>query len=159
MAHITRGLSKSPVALSFIWQGQVAPYTQVYPSQVYRRGEEGRKEEVSRVLASVRGGWANGEPIRHAMMHFQKIGAAVRAIDDWHKNPHYGAIPVEAYAGVQETGTALRHRNKEAPSFYDLSAKPEAMLKALHKGEITDDLHYFMACLVRGAPYNSSKEA
>ena len=159
VAHIARGLRDAPVDLTFIWTGAVLPNSEVYPSQEYKySADKGEKGAPSRRLASIRSR-INGEIIRQAAMHSQKIGAALRAIDDWHNNEFYGAIPVNAYGGVQEAGIALRHRNKAAPSLYDLTGKPALFLEGLEKGEMTNNVHFLMASLIRGGVYGSSEEA
>lgn len=157
--HMARGLRETPVDLTFAWIGSVLPNTEVYPSQEYKyTADKAEKGAPSRLLASIRSR-IEGEMIRQAAMHSQKIGAALRSIDDWHDSPFYGAIPVNPFGGVQEAGIALRHQNKKAPSLYDLTKKPALFLEDLENGVLTDNTHFLMACLIRGGVYGSSKEA
>lgn len=157
--HIARGLRDAPVDLSFTWTGSVLPNIEVYPSQEYKySADKGEKGAPSRRLASIRSR-IGGETIRQAAVHSQKIGAALRSIDDWHGSSFYGAIPVNPYGGVQEAGIALRHANNDAPSLYDLTKKPVLFLEDLESGILSNNAHFMMANLIRGGVFGSSKEA
>jgi len=158
ISSIANGLRSEPVDVMFSWKGKVLRNAEVYPSQEYKYTvDKSDKSAPSRRLASVRSR-LDGEMIRQAAMHSQKIGAALRAIDDWHGDAFYGAIPVNPYGGVQEAGIAIRHQNKAAPSFYDLTKKPELFLDDLKNGILTDNAHFVMANLIRGGVYGISKE-
>jgi CRISPR-associated protein Csy3 len=159
VSYIARGLYEEPADISFAWHGSVLPNAEVYPSQEYKfkAKPEDRKSDPSRMLASVRTSF-NGRDIQQASMHSQKIGAALRAIDDWHQDPFYGAIPINPYGGVQEASIALRHGNKNAPSLYDLTKKPILFIETLVVNALNDNLHFFMANLIRGGVYGNSKE-
>lgn len=156
VAHFATGLGSRPVEICFSWCGDVLPNTQVYPSQDYKySAEKADKGAPSRQLVSEHI-WVEGKPFRQAAMNPQKIGAALRAIDDWHGDPFYGAIPVNPFGGVQAAGVALRHKNRAAPSLYDLNKRPELFTEALAEGTLSDNAHFFMANLVRGGVFGSS---
>lgn len=158
VAHFADGLSREPKAISFSWNGHVLPNSEVYPSQEYKYSKDAKAKDVpSRLLASVRGRRGT-ESIRQASMHSQKIGAALRRIDDWHDDAFYGPIPVNAFGGVQEAGIALRHGNKAAPSFWDLIKKPSLFLDDLEKGVVSDNAQFTIAMLVRGGVYGNGKD-
>jgi CRISPR-associated protein Csy3 len=157
--HIENGLRNEPVDLTFEWAGKVLQNIEVYPSQEYKFSDAAKDKSVpSRLLSSVRSR-IGGERINQATMHSQKIGAALRSIDDWHGSVSYGAIPVNPFGGVQEAGIALRHSQKGAPSFYDLIKKPELFMEDLENGTLNDNAHFLMANLIRGGVYGSGKEA
>lgn len=88
-----------------------------------------------------------------AAMHSQKIGNAIRTIDDWYPNAHV-PIPVEMYGAVTSRGTAYR-QPQGGHDFYTL------LDKWIIAGEepSVGDQHYVMACLIRGGVFGQgSKE-
>ena len=138
--------------LDVTWEALVKPGQEIFPSQEFVR-EEKVDKTLSRVLAKLP--VTIGERrINQASMHSQKIGAAIRSIDVWHGSDESGAVPVNPYAGVQETGVALR---KEANSFYGIRSKAEAVFNSLAgleaKDGIPDQVHFMMANLVRGGVF------
>lgn len=82
---------------------------EVWPSQEFveetQRKRNGR--EISRVLAS-RMARVDGVVVRQGVMHSQKLGNAIRTIDEWHGDAAFGAIPVEAFGWIQSELAALR---------------------------------------------------
>lgn len=164
IAHIQTGLSREPRNIEIEWRGDVVENAEVYPSQEYKFSADDKSAKSkkydgtpARFLASVKS-WDGQSRIRQAAMHSQKIGAAIRAIDDWHGDSFYGAIPVNPYGGIQEAGVALRHRNGKAPSFYDLARNPDA-IKLPSKGDSpTKDHHFFVANLIRGGVFGRSAD-
>jgi CRISPR-associated protein Csy3 len=87
------------------------PGAEVWPSQEFstretkQRGDGG---EIRRVLSSKPGRAADGRAIRHATMHSQKIGNAIRTVDEWHGNNEFAAVPIEAFGWVQREAAAIR---------------------------------------------------
>lgn len=136
--------------------GRIMPGAEVYPSQEYVREES--KKNKSRHLSSVRR-FAGGEAIEAATLHNQKIGAAIRCIDDWHDDSELAGlpVPVNPYAGVQELNKSLRHPEGKN-DFYSLRKKPQAAWNGLIDGVITDDAHFIVANLVRGGVYGQKPE-
>jgi len=162
---VATGLSGKPFCLHYAWVGKMLPNSMVYPSQpyLYKDSEKQKKEktdeangEPSRVLSSV-DGWKGGERVRHAVMHMEKIGAAVRAIDDWHGDHLYGAISVDYYGGVMDSADTVRHRKTAAPSYYDLVGNPELFLNDMEQGILNTNALFLMALLVRGGVAGKSK--
>jgi CRISPR-associated protein Csy3 len=92
-----------------------------------------------------------------AAMHSQKIGNALRTIDNWY--PDYealniGPIAVEPYGAVTNLGEAFRNAKTKSDFFtlFDQFAVGEKL-------ENINDLHYVIATLIRGGVFGeSSKE-
>jgi CRISPR-associated protein Csy3 len=119
---------------------------QVYPSQ--KMNMETKKGEKSKFLFKLNEGKAN----ETAGMHSQKIGNALRTIDDWHsKADSVGAIAIEPYGSVTSRGMAYRTGND---NFYKLL--DNWILKDKEPNE--EEQHYVMAVLVRGGVFSESKE-
>ena len=135
------------------------PGQEVFPSQEYVR-EEKANNNLSRVFAKLPTLFANRQ-IQQASMHSQKIGAALRHIDIWHGDDAYDAIAVNPYGGVQETGAVLRNP-KTKKSFYDIRAGADALLRGVKAAErandLSGDVHFVMANLVRGGVFGASKK-
>jgi len=140
------------------WHAVMQPGQEIFPSQEYVRDER-KDEDLSRIYAKLPRRF-NGKTINQASMHSQKIGAALRHIDIWHDSDRYeAAIAVNPYGGVQETSDVLRHP-KSKKSFYDLRKKAEQILDTVERAqspdEISGDVHFVMANLVRGGVFGSS---
>jgi CRISPR-associated protein Csy3 len=82
---------------------------EVWPSQEFVEKSQARRNDrdISRILASRHVGTGERQ-IRQGVMHSQKIGNAVRTIDEWHGDTRYGAVPVEAFGWVQSDIAAIR---------------------------------------------------
>lgn len=158
---ITVGLTEKPFNFQFCWMAEMTSGAEVFPSQEYIREEileraaAKRQPYPARCLASLRRTW-NGRSIRQASVHSQKCGAALRHIDIWHGRDEYGPVSVNAYAGVQETGEALRPVKGE--NFYKIreglsSEVVDQVALAETPDQIPDAIHFFMANLIRGGVY------
>ncbi|TXH61944.1 MAG: type I-F CRISPR-associated protein Csy3 [Thiothrix sp.] len=123
---------------------------EVYPSQEF---VEGKKDKT---LASVKVG-----DLRQAAMHSQKIGNAIRTIDDWHaRAADYGKIAVEPYGVVAQRAEAVRLPNSKNDLYSylkDLEGLTERVATA-KAGALPAEAHYVMACLVRGGVYSGGKK-
>jgi CRISPR-associated protein Csy3 len=92
-----------------------------------------------------------------AAMHSQKIGNALRTIDNWYPNYetlNLGPIAVEPYGAVTNLGEAFRNAKTKSDFFtlFDKFAIGEKL-------ENINDLHYVIATLIRGGVFGeSSKE-
>lgn len=139
-----------PLTIEVAWQGAMLPGQEVFPSQEYLR-DEVKDKLPSRVYAKVPNGG-----IKQASIHSQKIGAALRHIDDWHGSTEHGAVAVNPYSGVQSTGEVLRLGNGAAKDFYALRSKPGKLVD--DNGTLTGDLHFVMANLVRGGVLGRADE-
>ena len=159
--RVAEGLSetspKRPFSAKVIWAAKMEPGQEVFPSQEYVR-EERANNNLSRVFAKLPTLFANRQ-IQQASMHSQKIGAALRHIDIWHGDDAYDAIAVNPYGGVQETGAVLRNP-KTKKSFYDIRARADALLSGVEAAErandLSGDVHFVMANLVRGGVFGAS---
>lgn len=151
----SKGLSQYRYRFKMFWLGKMPATSEVFPSQEYLRDEK-KEEGLARVLASLPAS-LNGKTIRQASMHSQKCGAALRHIDIWHGSAEHGAVSVNAYAGIQDTGEVLRPAaasKTAAKNFYKIRANlTETVIDELASGTITPDVHFFMANLVRGGVY------
>ena len=145
---------------SVVWRAAMEPGQELFPSQEYIRDEAKKENGPSRVFAKLPA-FHHGETLRQASMHSQKIGAALRHIDIWHGDPKYGAIAVNPYGGVQETGKPLRDKGSKI-SFYELRKQDDMLFGALADetaAEIPGDVHFVMANLVRGGVFGSAKDS
>lgn len=88
-----------------------------------------------------------------AAMHSQKIGNALRTIDDWHKGTaEVGPIAIEPYGSVTSLGKAFR-QPKEKTDFYSLL--DNWMLR--DQVPAPNDQHYVIANLIRGGVYGEAE--
>ena len=167
VANIVHGLSNTDKQASVVdirWNACMRPGQEIFPSQEYIREaiKETKKTEdqLSRVYARFPGKY-HGKIVNQASMHSQKIGAALRHIDIWHDNEmHDEAITVNPYGGVQETGEVLRNGRN---SFYALRKNATALLENVENADsaedISGDVHFVMANLVRGGVFGSKNKS
>jgi CRISPR-associated protein Csy3 len=136
---------------------------EVWPSQEFveksQKVRDGR--EISRVLSSRTVRTESG-PVRQGTVHSQKIGNAVRTIDEWHGSAEFGAIPVEAFGWVQRELTALRAPSDkdaglDAYRALDRIGTTAAELSADKRGARELAL-YTLAILVRGGVFGVSEK-
>ncbi|MGV6810106.1 MAG: type I-F CRISPR-associated protein Csy3 [bacterium] len=147
---IAQALSgESPVLrLSIIGRGTLGYGQEVYPSQEF---VDNKKE--GKVLASIE--TTDGK--RQAIMHSQKIGNAIRTIDDWHGHAAtYGKIAAEPYGVVPSRSEAIRLPNSKNDLYSHLKKLDaiNAEMRQATQGKLPDAAHYVMACLVRGGVYS-----
>lgn len=152
-----RGLIEKPMTFRLSWLAAMPQAATVYPSEEYVR--EGKiQKDLSRVLAKLNVQWGSRQ-IKQASMHSQKCGAALRHIDIWHGSDEHGAIAVNAYGGVQQTGEVLRPVKGE--NFYAIrKAIVDAdieNLASMGRSEIPGNIHFLMANLLRGGVYGEKE--
>lgn len=137
---IEKGLSRSEdfVMFSIRAEAFVGSGQEVYPSQELILDTGNQK---SKVLYEVEG---------HAAMHSQKIGNALRTIDDWYEDAEF-PVAVEPYAAVTTLGTAFR-QPKQKQDFYSLFDR--WILK--DEAPELEQQHYIMAVLIRGGVFGES---
>ncbi len=155
---IAKGLQEKRAALNVAWLASMHEGQEIFPSQEYLQAE--RKEKApSRVYAKLPRYW-EGREVNQASMHSQKIGAALRHIDII--PGHEGAIAVNPYGGVQETGAVLRAEKDRkgldiAKSFYVLRSNDGELFSAINAASNGDaipaDVHFVIANLVRGGVF------
>ena len=158
LAYVEAGLRDGPQFLTVSWRARMPEAQEVFPSQEYLR-EEKQANAPSRVYAKLPAKLSErrGErTILQASMHSQKIGAALRHIDVWHGSDGHGAVPVNPYAGVQETGEVLRDKDT-GRNFYELRKRPAALFEGIENAATADDIpnevHFVVANLVRGGVF------
>ena len=142
---IESGLSgKEFVLLEVVACARMGAAQEVFPSQELVMGDKSKK---SKFLYSV-------ENI--AAMHSQKIGNALRTIDDWypvHDGESVGPIAIEPYGSVTSLGRAFR-QPKEKHDFYTL------LDNWLLKNQVPtpEQQHYVMANFIRGGVFGKSED-
>lgn len=135
---------------------------EVWPSQEFVEDSQKKRNgrEISRILAS-RTTLVNGSPIRQGVMHSQKIGNAIRTIDEWH-GTDAGAIPVEAFGWIQRELTAVR-----APALKDGGVDAYRALEAIAQtadgvvagdADAIRDALYTLAVIIRGGVWGVSEK-
>jgi len=90
-----------------------------------------------------------------AALHSQKIGNALRTIDDWHNSAdEIGPIAVEPFGAVTSRGKAYRQPKGDENDFYTLF---DAWVC---KGKVpeAEQQHYVMANLIRGGVFGGKDE-
>lgn len=117
---------------------------EVFPSQDLVLGDRGRGQK-SKTLYAVNG---------VAAIHSQKLGNAIRTIDDWYEGAdRVGPIAVEPYGSVTTQGKAYRQpKVKPSLDFYNLF--DDWVLK--DKVPPIDQQHFVMAVLVRGGVFGDA---
>lgn len=117
---------------------------EVFPSQEFVQQKSSGKGAKSKTLYAVEGA---------AAFHSQKIGNAIRTIDDWHPEAEQiGPISVEVYGSVTSSGTAYRGKGED--NFYKLHDDWYAKAKQPNESQ----RHYLMAILVRGGVFGKSSK-
>jgi CRISPR-associated protein Csy3 len=161
------------LVLDVLMHGKIGSGMQVFPSQEFVRGDEAEKlkrangnHDVGKVLASTITSHG-GQQVRQAVMHTQKIGNAIRWVDEWHGDDDHGAVPVDPYAALTLEATTLRKKDGKN-NFYAYLKKPEAIIAPLNDASANNDTaldaqafgptHFFMAMLIRGGVFGSKSE-
>lgn len=123
---------------------------EVYPSQELNMG--GKKKELFRHKTM-------GEP-NAAGIHSQKVGNALRTIDDWYTDEgNARKIPVDPYGPDKRTLKAKR-RPGSGYTFYEILTGLEQLIARLEKLETPDgDCLFFGAMMVRGGVFNGNKDS
>lgn len=121
-------------AYARLGQGQ-----EVFPSQELMLDSNSKKSKVLYQVGDV------------AAMHSQKIGNALRTIDDWYPDAteqELGPIAVEPYGSVTSRGKAYRQPKQKA-DFYTL------LDNWVTKGDVpaAEQQHYVIATLIRGGVF------
>lgn len=117
---------------------------EVFPSQELIMDGSG-KGKKSKTLYHVNG---------VAGMHSQKVGNALRTIDDWYlQSKEFGPISVEPFGSVTSRGVAYR-QPKEDQDFYTLFDNWVLNDKAPDDSQ----QHYVMANLIRGGVFGGKDE-
>lgn len=133
---------------------------EVFPSQEFIPDGKSAKE-LGKVLSSINI-VHDGRPVRQATVHSQKIGNAIRVIDEWHgQTDEYGATPIEAFGYIQSRNNALRLPGGISTDIYALLKGIDGIIEALEAdGSVIDgDVHYMVAMLIRGGVFSGDRKA
>ena len=144
-ALIQRGLQGEEfVLLEVVAHARMGQGQEVYPSQ--ELVTERIKGKKNKVLYSVG---------KAAAMHSQKIGNALRTIDDWYPvsagEQAMGPISVEPYGSVTSMGKVFR-----APRNHDFYSLLDSWILK-DKLPSIEDQHFVMATFVRGGVFGGGK--
>ncbi len=151
---IEAGLNGTAKMTRLAVEGRVTLYpgAEVWPSQEFAEGRQKTRngEEISRVL-SAKPAQSAGRDIQQGTIHPQKIGNAIRTIDEWHNDPNYGAIAIEVFGWVQRDQTAIRKPGKN--DFYTAMKGIDDLILELEGGKVSGTTLYMLACLIRGGVF------
>ncbi len=146
-AVVEEGLSGSAsVLLSVEAFVRLGAGQEVFPSQelVLDKSRDNKKSKILYQVGDV------------AALHSQKVGNALRTIDDWYpqaSESELGPIAVEPYGSVTSKGKAYR-QPKDKMDFYTLLDNWVTRDKAPD----TEQQHYVMAILIRGGVFGEKSE-
>jgi CRISPR-associated protein Csy3 len=135
---------------------------EVWPSQEFVEGSQTKRNgrDISRILAS-RTRKVAGQTVRHGVMHSQKIGNALRTVDEWHGDAGFGAIPVEAFGWVQaELAAARAPSAKQGIDAYRALESVAVITEGLADGDEASrkDALYTLAIMIRGGVWGVSEK-
>lgn len=140
-----------PLSLNITATVRLSHGQEVWPSQefIQSEGRSKRPGDKGKTLASIPPDGKN----RHALIHSQKIGNALRTIDRWHSHvADYGPLAVEPYGTVQKYAEIARHPGKD--DLFTLLQQIDVLADQLDKGQASPASHYLAACLVRGGVFS-----
>jgi CRISPR-associated protein Csy3 len=139
------------VLLEVIAYARVGDGQEVYPSQELVLDKGDKKGQKSKTLYGI--GNAGQQT---AALHSQKIGNALRTIDDWYARDgesDLGPIAVEPYGSVTSQGKAYRQPRPHKADFYSLL---DAWVLKGEAPKKEGDRHFVMATLIRGGVFGDS---
>jgi CRISPR-associated protein Csy3 len=154
-------------------QIKLVPDAEVWPSQVLKPNDKESKRpgeyDVTKILYSVEAMDREGQTVRQAAMHTQKIGNALRCVDEWHGDEDHDAIAIEIYGFVQREQEAVRYvtsdmkgrrKNVDAYSLFknmpDLNSRLET---GTANAQDIGDAMFLLALLARGGVLTKSSKA
>lgn len=143
-AWIQQGLSgQAPLLLNIEAALLMGNSQEVFPSQefIHKDKKDKKPGQKEKVLYSIN---------QTAGMHSQKIGNAIRTVDNWYPDAQF-PIAAEPYGAVTTLGTAFRSHKKH--NFYTL------LDNWLLKDELPapEQRHYLTAVLIRGGVFSKEK--
>jgi CRISPR-associated protein Csy3 len=158
------------VTLEVVGEGGLPELSEIFPSEEFLAGEaaqqvqsrRGSRSAPGKVLSSVRVADADGNQVRQPTFHPQKVGNALRCIDEWHGIEGYPAVAVDPYAAITTRAIALRPPREG--SFYDfltINKRRDAMLQTLENEDPGTDafgnVHFVIANFVRGGVFGGKE--
>lgn len=159
-----KGLTEEPVRIDVSIYGDYPGGMYIYPSQEFidNKKDDKSSDKNGKVLSSLEVVW-DGKKYRQATTHSQKIGNALRTIDNLKsENSIFGITPIEAYGYSRKHGMALRIKVKDNERCKELGSNVYELLThsgvnklidELKSDKISNDSLYLIACLIRGGVY------
>jgi CRISPR-associated protein Csy3 len=140
-------------------RGKIGFGQEIFPSQEFIEKAH-IKDDIGRILAKTK--IETGED--QAYLHPQKIGNALRTIDKWYSDSiHANPLPIEPYGVDSRRQKAMRAGKNKKIDFYSFIEKiPEltAEMKNVNSaGEINGNIHFVIACFIRGGVFSFSDPA
>ncbi len=137
-------------------RGRIGFGQEVFPSQEFIE-KANIKDDIGRILAKTK--IESGE--EQAYLHPQKIGNALRTIDTWYLDSNQAMpLPIEPYGVDSRRQKAMRAgRNKKIDFYSFLEKIPDLTLEmknANNADEINGNIHFVVACLIRGGVFSFS---
>jgi len=155
-----------PLFVTVEVSGEMPAGAEVYPSQEFLP-EAKQAGDKGKVLSAIDVEY-DGRRLRQGTMHSQKIGNALRWIDEWHgQTDEFGATPIEVYGYIQSRTDALRvptrpDGTKGAPDLFvmlkDLEAVGAKLDAATNAADLDGNIHYMMAVIIRGGVFSGEKK-
>lgn len=132
---------------------------EVYPSQEFVDGKSQGQGGKSKTLFFVQ---AAGQQV--AAMHSQKIGNAIRTIDNWYPGASVDRpLAVDPFTVDKRRARTVRLPNHHESDFYSLLKNlpdlKDAIESAPDAKAMPGNAHYFMAVLIRGGVFSGEKKA
>jgi len=169
IAHALSG-DRPVVSWEIICEGSLPELSEVFPSEEYLAGEKadsiqrrrGSPNGPGKVLSSVERRDPNGEVIRQPSFHPQKVGNALRVIDEWHGHERHGAVAADPYAALTTRAIALRSPgNGSLYDFLTVKKRRQQMLTTLDSespdSDAYGDLHFVFGNLLRGGVFGGKE--
>ncbi|ADE14360.1 CRISPR-associated protein, Csy3 family [Nitrosococcus halophilus Nc 4] len=131
---------------------------EVYPSQEFVDSGSRGQGKKSKTLFSVQ---VADQQV--AAMHSQKIGNAIRTIDNWYPDASADRpLAVDPFTVDKRQARTVRLPDREKSDFYSLLKNlfdlKEGVERALDAKAIPGHAHYFMAVLIRGGVFSGEKK-
>lgn len=152
----------APLFVNVEISGYVPKGAEVYPSQEFLPDSVKRTKQDGKVLSQVSVNF-EGRVVQQATLHSQKIGNAIRVIDEWHGQvEEYGVTAIEAYGYVQSRNNAVRLPGS-SPDIYkmlmEIEEHTETIKAAKDVSAIPGDIHYMVAMLIRGGVFSGEAKS
>jgi CRISPR-associated protein Csy3 len=154
----------APLFMNVTISGYVPKGAEVYPSQEFLPDSAAakRSKHDGKVLSQIKVIY-NGRELSQATLHSQKIGNAIRVIDEWHGQvEEYGVTAIEAFGYVQSRNNAVRLPG-EAPDIYkmlmEIEDHTDTVTSSKSAETIPGDIHYMVAMLIRGGVFSGEAKS
>lgn len=147
---------KGMLRLEVVGRGKIGFGQEIFPSQEFIE-KDNKKEDVGRILAKTK--IESGE--EQAYLHPQKIGNAIRTIDRWYADSkNVPSLPIEPYGVDSSRQKALRINKNKKIDFYTFLEKIPELTEEIKNAncaeEINGNIHFVVACFIRGGVFSFS---